>query len=532
MVGVFVRLKATLLWNGLRGMGWRLAFVLIAGLYAFGFAVAGFGVLVSTGPNTKDGPTIAVLVGSALAFGWIVFPLLGLGSDGSLDPTRLSLLPLTRRTLMTGLLAASLVGVGATASAVALFGAVIGFTPAGPGAVLVALAGITQLLVCVSASRALVTWLSAAMRSRRGRDLRVVLVAVIALAPQALRLLIFANHTGGLVSYRSAANVLSWFPTALAMRAMVTAGKGHLLPAVAELAACVALIVVLLWWWSRSLDHMLTTADAPAAVPRARGIARGDPLFGAAGAWLPRTRLGAVAARELRSTWREPRLRVQLVSSFVLPFILVAGVLSTGGAHQSGVVYAALLVVALSGGNRGYNQIGTDGRAWWLHEACGANYRADLGGKNIALFVATIPVLVAAAAVLAAITGGWGEVVPTVLFGIALEGIQLAIGDMLSVLAPWSVPTSRTNLWSTNSGQGCLAGLLAMGGLAAQALLAVPFVVAALVWRPEVVVVALLAIPYGAALWALGSRSAARIGTARGAEILVAVSAGEAARAD
>jgi ABC-2 type transport system permease protein len=313
------------------------------------------------------------------------------------------------------------------------------------------------------------------------------------------------------------------------MRAMVAAGKGHLFTASVELVVSVAAVVLLLWWWSVSLGRVMTTAETqggPAAkthnVSTAKTVRSSDrdPLFGAALAWLPRTRLGAVAAREARVTWRDPRRRVQLISGILLPFIIMAGFISRGTAHRPALVYAALLVVVLGG--RANNQVGMDGRAWWIHEASGPDLRSDLRGKNVSLLVTTLPIVLLAAVVLAGIGGGWAELIPLVPLAVAICGVQLAIGDVLSLLAPWPLPQSTSNLWGASSGQGCLVSLLNLLGMVVLAVICVPFLIALLVTHTLLgrTLVACVALPYGYAMWSIGIHWAERYGRRRGPELL------------
>jgi ABC-2 type transport system permease protein len=245
-----------------------------------------------------------------------------------------------------------------------------------------------------------------------------------------------------------------------------------------------------------------------------------DPLFGAALAWLPRTRMGAVAAREARVTWRDPRRRVQLISGILLPFIIMAGFISRGTAHRPALVYAALLVVVLGG--RANNQVGMDGRAWWIHEASGPDLRSDLRGKNVSLLVTTFPIVLLAAVVLAGIGGGWSELIPLIPLAVAVCGVQLAIGNVLSLLAPWPLPQSTSNLWGASSGQGCLVGLLGLLGMAVLAVLCLPVLIALLVTHGLLArtLVACVALPYGYALWSMGIHWAERYGSRRGPELL------------
>jgi ABC-2 type transport system permease protein len=522
---VFVRLKARLIANGLRGGGRRLFGTVLAAIYGALLAVAGFAALATSG-DSPDRSVIAVLFGAAMAIGWAVFPLLGFGSDETLDPTRLELLPLGRRDLMVGLTAASLVGVGPIATFVALAGGVVGFAPAGPGAAFVAVAAFVQLLVCISLSRAIVTALSAALRSRKGRDLRVILVALVALLPQLLRFVFVPGHAT-LRSLRPLANVVGWLPVALPMRALVAASNGRLLVAAGELTLSAATVVALGWWWAHSLERIATAPEAPATRrPAPSDGAQTDPLFGSLLRWLPRNRTGAVAARELRVSWRDPRRRVQVISTVLFPFFVMAGILARG-VHHSSLVYAALLTIAL-GGARANNQLGMDGRAWWIHESSGADWQSDLMGKNISLACTSLPVTAIIAVILAGLSGGWSQLPPVLLLAIAACELQLAIGNVVSIRAPWAVPASRSNAWAANTGQGCFVGLIGLVAFAVFGVLSLPAVIAIVV-VPSAggrFTVGLISLAFGYGLWRLGMRVAVRDGNRRGPELLEKMSEG------
>ena len=85
-------------------------------------ALFGFSTLASARADAT-GPDVAVVVFGLATLGWTVFPILGFGNDETLDPQRLATLPLSRRQLVSGVLAASLVGVAPLATLVAFSGA-------------------------------------------------------------------------------------------------------------------------------------------------------------------------------------------------------------------------------------------------------------------------------------------------------------------------------------------------------------------------------------------------------------------------
>src|SRR2546430_17468214 len=74
--------------------------------------------LLSGAVGPADGGLVmAALTGTALVLGWLFLPLLFFGVDETLDPARFALLPLPRRTLAVGMLAAACVGIPGNATA-------------------------------------------------------------------------------------------------------------------------------------------------------------------------------------------------------------------------------------------------------------------------------------------------------------------------------------------------------------------------------------------------------------------------------
>ncbi|HVM65034.1 MAG TPA: hypothetical protein VMU14_09250 [Acidimicrobiales bacterium] len=309
MAHVIVRLKLRLMVNGLRSSGVRAIAFTLGCLYALGVSVAVAAGFLAARDDRAHLEIAVELAAFGVVLGWAALPLIGFGSDETLDATRLALLPLRRTDLMGGLLGASLVGPGGLATAIGIAGATVALLPTSPGAVLVPVAAAVQLAMCAAVGRAVVTALSAALRTRRARDLRILLVAAIALAPQALRLAAGDAPLGDVNRLAHWAHALSWAPPVWPARAMVAAGSGHWAAAVVELLGGALTLVALLWWWSRSLEQVMTTAELPPAAPGAQAPVRRDPLFDPGLGFLPRTRTGAVAARELRYAWRDPRRR-------------------------------------------------------------------------------------------------------------------------------------------------------------------------------------------------------------------------------
>ncbi|HEY3753331.1 MAG TPA: hypothetical protein VGL80_29430, partial [Pseudonocardiaceae bacterium] len=167
---VFVRLKLSILRNGLRQsrgrtVGWAIG-VTFALLYALGMGVG----MVALRHNDYA-PAAAVTVAIVLGLGWAVMPLFFFGGDDTLDPTRLAMLPLRPRPLITALLASSLIGVGPVFTLLVATGAVIAVAHGWAATVVAVVAVALVMVVCVALSRAVAAANTRLLTSRRGRDL-------------------------------------------------------------------------------------------------------------------------------------------------------------------------------------------------------------------------------------------------------------------------------------------------------------------------------------------------------------------------
>ena len=523
----FLRLKFTLLRNGLRSNWLRKLGIGFSVFAWFWVVVAALGLLLAS----RSQGLVVPLVFDSFFLGWLLLPLLGMGIDETLDPSRLALLPLEGPALMRGLLTASLVGMGPVATLIALSGALIRARPGVAGSLVVGAAVAVELLLCVVGSRAVTTLFSGVLRSRRGRDLLVFVVAVAGIVPALAgqivpRLLVSPNHKT--ITLGPAGRALSWLPSGWLAQAVLQARAGRLPVAVAELAADVAAVAAGLWLWSRALQRALTTSE-PASAKRGRKGGKRQGLFSPPLSFLPRTRTGAMAAKELRYMWRDPRRRASLLSVVILLAFPIAGVLM-GRTHARQLVLlagAGALVLCL----QAVNQFGLDGPAFWMNVAAGGDPAADLRGKNLAIAVLGAVLVAVEALGLAVLSGGWAYLPAAVFLGAAAMGVALGVANQASVLAPYPVTDTATNLWGNNA--GCLTALTGLLAMVVTGLLLGPVVAAVAVslarWRAGLVAVAAGAALYGYLLWRLGCRLAAARLRNRQIEVLQAVSARSAA---
>jgi ABC-2 type transport system permease protein len=488
-------------------------------------------VALATARGDKTGPDLAVVVFGLATVGWTFFPILGFGNDETLDPQRLATIPLTRRQLVGGVLAASLVGVAPFATLIAFSGAFVGFAHDLASAVLIAVVVPVNLLLCVVASRALVAVLVPLLRSRRGRDFTILAVTILGLLPPVLQLFAAGGSNGGTGrdwgrTTSQIADRVRFTPFAWGGAAIGDAAGGHILSAIGFVLAMAALIAVLLLIWSHALERGLTTSDAPMPTPR-RG-ASGASLIPRALSFLPHNRVGATAAKDLRYSLRDPRRRAPLIGALVIPAVALWASLSQSPDRPRALTLLALVAVMPAAGLT-LNQFGLDGAAMWATLVAGNDPRSDLTGKNIASVFVMVPLATVATLICAIFTHGWSYVPITLGLAPALFGVLLGVGNVMSVRVPYAMPDRRNPL-AFSPGQGCATLLAGFAALAFEGLLLIPVAaVTAIALQTQslpvaTIVAVVFANAYGMMIWLAGRRIAWRDAWWRLPEILEAVS--------
>lgn len=511
MVGLFVRLKLRLVRAALRSPA-RLALVVVGAA----LGVLAVGLLGAALVYFRDEPaTVAaagMLVATVLAVGWATVPIAAFGVDETLDVSRLALLPIRRGRLLAGLLAGALIGV-APLLTVLLAGVTVGAVVTSWAAVPVAVAAFVLLVaMLLLLGRVTTSALSRLLRSRRGRDLAVVVGLFVVLAAQLPRLLVESVDEQRLIRI---GEVLRWTPPGAAVRAVADATAGSWGPALLSLAYAAATVGLLLAGWYAALGAALTVVDASTTSARRRSALRGG-------------RLGAVAGKDLRYAWREPRLKLSWLQMMVFGVAVPGFALWDEGRFLplAAATFSALLVTALQ-----FNLLGPEGTAFWLTVVTTASERdarTDLAGRNGATAAVALAWVLPVSVVLAVVAGsGTLSVLVSVGAAAAVLGSGLATGTVISVLAPYPVPDQASAAFTgPGPGRGCLAGLLWMVGALVTVALSLPVVVPALGWGdswPVALAVAVGGPAWGTALAWLGRRLAAQSLVTRLPEVLVAV---------
>ncbi|TCB92710.1 ABC transporter permease [Micromonospora zingiberis] len=495
----FVRLKLRVMGNNFRGQSWRAALFVIGSLIGLWIAIGAFFGLAAPGlaGEGRYALLVAAFAGGLTVLGWLLLPLVFFGVDETLDPARFALLPLSRRTLVTGLFAAALVSVPTIAVLVALSGLVVtaGVLGGWVAATVGALGVLSGLFLCVAAARAVTSAFATMLRSRRVRDLAAVLLAVAAalLGPLQIAGLAAIQDTDW-DRLSGVATVIGWTPLGAPWTAGIDVAQGRAWAAAPKLLITAVTIAALLAWWSRSLESAMVGAAST-------GPARGKPqvsggavaqLFPRVTGRLRRNRFGALVARDARYWWRDARRRANLITIAVVG-LFVPVMVNLGGQgftldSEQGfsltgdtsplLVSLSMLFVGLLAAMTLANQFGFDGSAYAANVIAGVPGRLELQARMVAFSLYVLPMLAVVAVVMALILGEptWIGFMAGTL--VATYGAGLAVNSFVSVFGAYSLPET-SNPFAMNSGAGVTKSLLALLAMVATAAAAVPAVVAA-----------------------------------------------------
>ncbi|MET9924104.1 MULTISPECIES: transporter [unclassified Streptomyces] len=526
LTATFVRLKLTLLRNGLRQSSGRKAAFIVSLVFTLLLAAGQVLGLVLLRGDAHAG-TVVVLLTAVVALGWAVLPLFFPSGDDTLDPTRLVMLPLRPQPLVRALLVSSMIGIGPLFTLCLALGSVLALAHGPAGVAFAVLAVPLTMLLCVALSRAVATANVRLLNSRKGRDLAVLSGLVIAVGIQfvnfgAQRL----GQAGGLSVLDPAADVARWLPGASAIAAVDAASKGSYGIAAAQVLVTVVALVALVWLWQRGLVKLMTAPDGSTLA--AAGPARKESRHTGLSALLPEGRTGTVAQRSLRYIARDPKTKAAWVTALAIGAIVPL----LNALQGTGSIYFACFAAGMLGMQM-YNQFGQDTSAFWMVALTISSTRdayVELRARALALLLITLPYTVLVCVATAALLGSWQTLPSALGISFALLGSMLAIGAVASARFPYSIPQEGA-FKNVAPGQGGLAWISILGGMLAAPVLAGP-VIGLTVWlrvadhHDALWLVVPAGAVYGALIGWAGLRIAAPRTANRLPEILAAVSKG------
>ncbi|MGW6511664.1 transporter [Streptomyces niveus] len=523
---VFVRLKLSLLRNGLRQSSGRTAAYVVSVVFALLIAAGQLlGLILLRG---NDGAaTLAVFLTGLVALGWAMLPLFFPSGDETLDPSRLVMLPLRPQALIGALLAASVVGIGPLFTLCLVLGSSIAVAH-GAAAVVVSVVVVPlALLVCVALSRAVAAANIRLLTSRKGRDLAVLSGLVIAVGVQFVNFGVQRlSEAGGLSALHPVADVVRWLPPASAIGAVDSVSDGAYGQAAVQLLLSLAALAGLLYWWQRSLVKLMTAPDG-STIAAAAGPARKESASGL-GRLLPEGRTGTVMRRSLLYVWRDPKTKAAWITSLAIGLIVPL----VNALQGNGSIYLACFAAGMLGIQM-YNQFGQDTSAFWMVALTISSTRdayLELRARAFALLLITLPYSALVTIGTAALLGDWRALPDALGLSFALLGAMMATGAVASARFPYSIPQDSAYK-NVAPGQAGLAWISILGGMLGGAVLCAPVIALTIALHVSGAdawtwVVLPTGTAYGALIAWAGIRLAAPRTASRLPEILTAVSKG------
>ncbi|KQT02397.1 hypothetical protein [Cellulomonas sp. Leaf395] len=467
MVAHLVRLKLTLLRNALRRSPWQVVGLVVAALYgvvALAIVVGSMVVLSVQEPDIRG--LVTVLVGSVLILGWWVVPLIAFGVDSTIDPARFVTFAIPRRSLLTGLALAGVIGVPGVATVGAAL-AMAGVWWRTPTALVVGLlCSVLAVATCVIGARATTSAASALVTGRRFREVMaaVAVLPVIVAGPVLGRLTSGAAITADVLEH--VADLLSWTPFGAAWAVPGDVAEGQWGLATARFVIAVATLAVVAVVWDRSLAHALVNPAHQKVSSKGRGLGWFDRL--------PATPLGAVTARCLTYWARDPRYALAVAVVPVLAVVLY--IVSPGG----GVL---LLIGPLAAYLMGWGisaDVAYDGSAFWTHLAAPLRGTADRLGRVIAAGAIAVPAVTILVVGSALVASQANAIVA--LLGLSFGVLLTSLGgsSILSALVVYPVQLPGESPFQTKQGASTASVVSQLVGWLAVMVVCLPEMILAL----------------------------------------------------
>ncbi len=492
--------------------------------------VAGFRALMPDHAFFAQNLLFYILAGVYLLYA--LLPLLQFSINEGLDVTKLAVYPLSQPELMASLLISTLLDIPTIAVGIVFVGLGLGWANSPAQAVGIAVVLVLAYIHLVAISQLLLSSMMGVLRTRRYRDLALILATVLGLScslgSQAFSRLIPAQQSAdnfiAVLNYDIGA-WLQFLPPGMVGRAIIAINAGNWAVSGAWLAALVASAYLIIWAWSAVLTRALATPEDGAGASRRRRArataaaiaAPSAPAIAAPTAASAPDRPSLIPApalalmqKDLRYYWRDVTYkRAFLGSLYVVGIILLNlfALRSGTGDSITQLIVAASLFLVLNLTAYSFSYEGQAVTTLALFPVRGVHVFL---GRNIAAFLVGLVELIALLLVEGAVTQNW---VQTGILGITGIGALVAAmgpANVIAVLFPIRMQRQGVGRPQNDSGTGCLTSLISSLSYLGSLLLLSP--IAAIVLVPQVLgqpnlslVLSPLAILYGAGIYAAGT---------------------------
>ena len=513
------RLRWRLTRNRLRKGGSGLFFLGLAASAIFG--LVGFGLFATARAGTEVHRASTAILGlTSIVLGWVFMPIVAGGADETVDPTRLALIPLTRRELGAVLVGGAVSGPATLAVLVALCGVIVGYAPAGVGALIVAAIVPCTFLLGLGLARLVGAGLARAQRSRKGRDVAVVVTTLIGvtlwLGTQAIGP---ALRNADDRTARRLIGIFGRLPTGWPGRGLIAASEGRLAAATGWLVVTATAASVALAGWAAATARLAQGTERVTGLAVSSGSA---PLGTAATPW------AAAVAREVRYLRRSPSKRVQLLMTTVMGvgFAAIQAMGARGGQNPR-IAFLGLVSMVMTSG-AGFNLIGWDSASLWVEDLSGGLTIERIRARALGCLPHVIVPGVLGVLTVCVLTGSWQATPLALVETVTIAMLALGIGAFISTVVPMPANDGDNPFaWRSGmGGAGCVTGLWMMLGVVVLGLIAAPTLVPLIIWydRPWAPLISAAGIGLGAAVYVVGTQRATGRVAQRGPDLIAELS--------
>jgi ABC-2 type transport system permease protein len=474
VVAQFLGLKLRLLANLFRRSPWQVVGIGIGLLY--GLAVAGGFVGLLVGLRYVDDVTLIrdgmIVAGSVVVLGFLLVPLV-FGVDDSMDPRKFALLGIPNRRLSLGLAASALLGVPAIALTLVLLGTVVTWSRGFGVTVLAIVAGALLLATCTLASRvstSIAAFLLATRRSREFTGLIGILLLVM-ISPVVVLLLTVDWARYGLDLLSGLAGILGWTPLGAAWAVPGDAATGAWGSALLKLLIAAATVVVLWYAWEALVAKMLVTPGREAHLKQYGGLGWFDRM--------PRTPIGAIAARSITYWGRDSRYWVSLIMIPIVPVIAIVP-LAVAGVPMNYLALLPVPLMCLFLGWSVHNDVAYDNTAIWLHVASGTRGVADRIGRLVPALIAGIVIIGLGSAVSIYFYGDWAALPSMLGVSTCILLAGLGFSSYTSARFPYPATKPGDSPFAQPQASDTASALIQSLSFAGSVILSLPAVICAL----------------------------------------------------
>lgn len=489
LVALFAQARWQMLRGSLRTPGaqrWTVTIGVVSSVFLGVAGSVGFSV---AGQLADRGSAFFVIAPTMVAAAVVALGVIA-GISQPIDPRVLATEPLTDRQLAVGLLVGSASGPPGLAGGLLALGLGVGGVSG--------LVSLPVLLLCVASFAATLLLVSRstinalglfATRFPRSGQILVGVMSLIVYGGFQFVPTVGRGLDGN--GQQRVASVLQYTPPGQLGRAVEHAGDrplvalGHLALGSLWLPVLAAIFV----WTTRALIVAVKRPDATGADRSTTATPRRQPVRALARWACGSGPVGAVAWRGLLTRLRTPRSALETFTgagvglAVVLVPTLVRDEVGAGAVLVGGAVQLAVLFMA-------GNCFGSDGPALSNELLCGVDPLVLVRGKARSVVVVAAPLAVVGPLIAASLSGEWRYLPAGLLVGVG--GLLGGTGGAMvqSTLVPIAIPESDNPLASSDSGKGCLAGVILAAVVVALAVATLP-VALGLFW----------AVSFGSLLW-------------------------------